>query len=85
MKQTPYQRQYYKDNKELILKKERDARASKRKPKEEVFILIREEPKQQRISHIDDIERYARNRGQRYADIQKAETLRMIPKIEVII
>jgi len=85
MKQTPYQKQYYKDNKELILKKERDARASKRKPKEEVFILIREEPKQQRISHIDDIERYARNRGQRYADIQKAETLRMIPKIEVII
>ena len=83
MRQTPYQKQYYKDNKELILKKQRDARESERKPKEEIFILIREEPKQQRISHIDDIERYARNKGQRYADIQKAETVRLYGRVEI--
>jgi len=35
------------------------------------------------ISHIDDIERYARNKGQRYADIQKAETIRLYGRVEI--
>ena len=39
--------------------------------------------KEPRVSHIDDIERYARNKGQRYADIQKAETIRLYGRVEI--
>ena len=36
------------------------------------------------VSHIDDIERYARNKGQRYADIQKAETVRLYGRVQIL-
>ena len=42
-----------------------------------------EEGRTVRMSHIDDVERHARATGRRYADIQRQQTLEMIPKIDV--